>query len=80
MQFELDRESVILLHELALRGLQQKGEIGVRGEPIPREYCEAFDEFIEAAGMTGRIGDQPENIQEAHEEHFEKLREEFYGE
>ena len=80
VQLELDRQSVELLHELALRGLHEKADIGERGSVIPLEYCEAFDEFIEQSSMVGRIGDQPENIQKAHNEYFDKLREDFYGE
>lgn len=53
---KIDEEQLDVLHELVLLGLRET-------DPADREYCAAYDEFVEAAGYPFRIGDQPERIQ-----------------
>ena len=54
---ELDDEHADVVYELLLRGLRET-------DPADREYGEAFDAFVDAAGYPQRIGNQPENVRE----------------
>lgn len=62
---KLEDEHADVVYELLLRGLRET-------HPADREYSEAFDAFVDAAGYPRRIGDQPENVREAWEELFEE--------
>lgn len=54
---ELDEDVLDVVHELLLRGLRQT-------DPADREYGEAYDAFVDAAGYPMRIGDQPDRVRE----------------
>lgn len=57
------RERIALQHEMMMRGFVEIME----EEGPKREYGEAYDAFLEQHGLEGRIGNQPENVQEAFE-------------
>lgn len=63
-QIELNEDQLDVIHELILRGLRET-------DPADREYGEAYDAFVQAAGYPLRIGDQPERVQEVWDEIIE---------
>lgn len=64
MNLQLDDETFHVLHELVLRGLRET-------DPARREYGEAYDDFVDAADIPRRIGDQPDRVREVWQELIE---------
>lgn len=58
---ELPDEQADIVYELLLRGLRET-------DASNRQYAEAFDAFVDAAGYTWRIENQPENVREVWDE------------
>lgn len=64
-ELEFEERHLDVIYELILRGLRET--------PVwEREYGEAFDAFVDAAGYPRRIGDQPERVQDVWNEILEE--------
>lgn len=73
-QLELSAETVGRIHALALRKFAEIASDGEAEVYEVAKYGAAFDEFVEEAGLDGRIGDQSEEIQEIWEDFMEGQR------